>query len=128
MERDVRAAGAAVAAAAGALGWSQTELATRAGVDPGTLGDFVAGARWPRQTTRGRIEKALQWRPGTIQQIADGAEPPEIVSPAADTDAPAADLPVGSGVDPEIITRLAEADPATIEAVRAVLKAARRGD
>lgn len=43
-------------------------------------------------------------------------------------DAERNELPVGSGVDPELLVELAKADPAAIEAVRAVLKAARRGD
>jgi transcriptional regulator with XRE-family HTH domain len=125
MERDIRAAGAAVAAAAGERGWSQGQLAQRAGVDSGTLGDFMAGRRWPRNTTQFKIEQALGWRTGSIARIADGGDAP-VVTPAPQ-DA-RSDLPVGSGVDPELLTELADADPAAIEAVRAVLRAARRGD
>lgn len=125
MDRDISAAGAAVAAAAGELGWSQSELAQRAGVDSGTLGDFLAGRRWPRNTTQFKVEKALGWRPGTISRIARGDDPPVV---RGDRQDPASDLPVGSGVDPELLTELAQADSAAIEAVRAVLRAARRGD
>jgi transcriptional regulator with XRE-family HTH domain len=121
MDRDIRAAGAAVAAAAGELGWSQTQLAQRAEVDSGTLGDFLAGRRWPRNTTQAKVERALGWPSGTIAQIATGGTAP-VVKPTPH------DVPVGSGVDPALLTELAEADPAAIEAVRAVLRAARRGD
>ena len=52
--------------------------------DPGTIGDFLNGQRWPKYGTQGRIEKALGWEPGTLTAIADGADPPaeaESVSP-----------------------------------------------
>jgi hypothetical protein len=57
---------------------NQTWLATTADVDPGTIGDFLAGARWPKLSTQGKIEKALGWPPGTIRQMGHGdpVEPP----------------------------------------------------
>lgn len=49
-------------------GW----LCERADLDPGTVGDFLAGTRWPKSRTQGRIEKALGWPAGTIHQIGGG--------------------------------------------------------
>lgn len=126
MERDLRAAAAAVEAAAGEKGWNAADLASVAQVDPATVGDFLGARRWPQMKTRGALEKALGWPAGSIARIADGGAAP-IVGPATQ-DAEPTGLPVGSGVDPELLVELAQADPAAIEAVRAVLRAARRGD
>lgn len=125
MERDLRAAAAAVEAAAGEKGWNVGNLAAAAEVDPATITDFLAARRWPRMATRGSIERALGWPAGSIARIAEGGAPPVVTPPAQDAEP---QLPVGGGVDPELLTELAQADPAAIEAVRAVLKAARRGD
>lgn len=46
--------------------------------DPGTIGDFLNGNRWPKFKTQGRIEKALGWPAGTMTAISDGAEPPNL--------------------------------------------------
>lgn len=59
-------------------GWNNARMATEAGVDPGTLGDFLAGNRWPKSPTRGRVEAALGWAPGTIAGIVAGLEPPAV--------------------------------------------------
>lgn len=45
--------------------------------DPGTIGDFLNGNRWPKFRTQGRIEKALGWPPGAMTAIADGANAPD---------------------------------------------------
>lgn len=55
-----------------AKGWNVRDLVRESGVDAGTLGDFLSGQRWPRIATRGRIESALGWDPGTISAIEDG--------------------------------------------------------
>lgn len=60
-------------------GWNPGDLAREAGVDPGTVGDFLSGARWPKLRTFGRIEAALGWEPGSITAHADGAPPPSAV-------------------------------------------------
>lgn len=46
-------------------------------IDPGTIGDFLNGNRWPKFKTQGRIEKALGWPAGTLTSVADGAEAPD---------------------------------------------------
>lgn len=49
-------------------------LAEAANADPGTIGDFLNGQRWPKVGTQGRIEDALGWPSGTIRQIGNGAD------------------------------------------------------
>lgn len=39
-------------------------------LDPGTIGDFLNGARWPRRSTLARIELALGIEPGTLGMLA----------------------------------------------------------
>lgn len=63
--------------------WDLAELARVAKVDPGTVGDFFAGIRWPRTSTRGRIETALGLHPGSLLAAAEHRDPqpaPETVS------------------------------------------------
>ncbi|WP_248582560.1 hypothetical protein [Nocardioides sp. InS609-2] len=52
-------------------------LVRQTGSDPGTIGDFLNGNRWPKFKTQGRIEKALSWPAGTLTAIADGADAPD---------------------------------------------------
>lgn len=49
-------------------------LAETAGIDPGTVGDFLNEQRWPKNTTLGKIDAALGWQVGTIRQLAAGAQ------------------------------------------------------
>lgn len=49
-------------------------LVRQTGSDPGTIGDFLNGNRWPKFKTQGRIEKALSWPDGTLTAIGDGDE------------------------------------------------------
>ncbi len=48
-------------------------FAKRAGVDPQTLGDFLAGRRWPRRSTIDKIEEALGLTPGTLAASGEDA-------------------------------------------------------
>lgn len=66
----------AVRAVMSQRGWNPTDLAKAAGIDMGTAGDFLSGARWPRQKNQGKIETALEWKAGTIAEIEAGADPP----------------------------------------------------
>lgn len=56
-------------------GWNIADLAREAGTDPGTVGDFLGGSRWPQYATRSRIATALGWTPDSIALIERGAEP-----------------------------------------------------
>lgn len=60
----------------GELRLTAAELARRADVDQGTVGDFIAGNRWPRSDTRAALEKALDWWPGLIDAIIRTKEVP----------------------------------------------------
>lgn len=46
--------------------WNVVDLAKAAGIDVGTAGDFLNGTRWPQRATQTKIERALDWRPGSI--------------------------------------------------------------
>lgn len=66
---------------------SQAELTRIAGVDTGTLGEFLSTKRWPGTATRGKVERALGWPAGTISGIAEGQAPPPLDDPVSeDTD------------------------------------------
>jgi hypothetical protein len=98
-----------------------TWLVAETGADPGTIGDFLSGSRWPKLATQGKIEAAVGWAPGTIRQIGNGGE-----VPALEESTPGPATPVGANVDPDLIAELNAASPETIEAIRAMLRAARR--
>lgn len=53
-------------------------LVRTAEADPGTIGDFLKGVRWPKYRTQGKIEQALGWEAGTITAIADGGSAPPL--------------------------------------------------
>lgn len=56
-----------------ARGWNATDLAHEAGIpDTSTIRDFTSGARWPRTSTRGAIERALGLEPGVLERISKG--------------------------------------------------------
>lgn len=55
-------------------GWNIADLAREAGVDPGTVGDFVGGSRWPQFSTRGKLAAAFGWTPDSIDRAARGEE------------------------------------------------------
>jgi hypothetical protein len=72
MERDQASAIEAVLARITELQTTPTGLARLAQVDPATVRDFLTGGHWPQSRTRGRLEAALEWPPGTIERIAAG--------------------------------------------------------
>lgn len=84
MSRDRVAAGRAVGAALAERGWTAADLMRETGLDSGTVGDFLAGTRWPQAPTRGKIERALGWDYGSIQLIAEGEAPPRSLTPPPD--------------------------------------------
>lgn len=69
------AARKAVMAAMARKGWNPARLATEAGIDYGTAGDFVLGKRWPKVATLGRIDAALGWQPGTLAALGEELGP-----------------------------------------------------
>ncbi|MCW2784386.1 MAG: family transcriptional regulator [Marmoricola sp.] len=67
----------AVAAWMAHLEWNNTQLVAATGADPGTIGDFLNGKRWPKLGTQGKIERALGWTPGSLRTVAAGGPAPE---------------------------------------------------
>lgn len=59
-------------------GLSKVELARAAGLDAGTVGDFLDGSRWPRVPTLAKIDAALGWDPGTTGAVAAGGDAPNV--------------------------------------------------
>lgn len=70
------AASQAVAAEMARREWNIADLVKLTSADPGTIGDFINGNRWPKLGTQGKIEKALTWPPGTIRSISLGGPLP----------------------------------------------------
>lgn len=64
------------------LGLSRAAAAKLAGVDPKTLQSLEQDTRWPHDTNRAKIERALRWAPGSLDAIRDGGEPTELAEPA----------------------------------------------
>jgi hypothetical protein len=76
MERNEASAIEAVLARITELHTTPTGLARSAQVDPATVRDFLSGGHWPQTRTRGRLEAALEWAPGTIERMATGTALP----------------------------------------------------
>lgn len=69
----------------GRLGLTQLQLAQRAQVDVSTLSTFFNGHHWPQARTRAKLEAALDWPVGALQEIAAGSAPPRVAK-SADAD------------------------------------------
>ncbi|WP_313318192.1 helix-turn-helix domain-containing protein [Gordonia sputi] len=76
MKRTTTQAGAIVAARRRELGLDVAELARTAGVDVKTIRSLEAGERMPRDSTKAKIERALSWDSGGIDEVMEGREPP----------------------------------------------------
>lgn len=62
-----------------AMGLAKQPFAIKAGIDPKTLSTMENGTRIPWETNQRKLEDALGWRPGSIQEIVTRADiiPPE---------------------------------------------------
>ncbi|WP_156622972.1 FHA domain-containing protein [Mycobacterium sp. 1164966.3] len=69
----VARAGRAVAARRNELELTQRSLARDKIINAGTLIAFEKGRSWPRRATLSKLEKVLNWPPGTIARIRSGA-------------------------------------------------------
>jgi ribosome-binding protein aMBF1 (putative translation factor) len=85
-------AGVAFAARREELGISQRELARMKVITGPALIAFEKGRSWPRERTRAKLEQVVQWPPGTLAQIHEGASPPlsGAIEPGRSDDGPAA--------------------------------------
>lgn len=78
--------------------WTIGDLASHAGADPATVGDFLAGKRWPRVGTLGKIEDALEMTRGTLAALGEEQSiPGESPSPAST---------LGAATDSELTSEL----------------------
>lgn len=73
----VARAGAAAAARREELGFSQRKLSDDKVIGQSNLVAFERGRRWPRDSTRAKLEQALNWAPGTLTRIRYGSAVPE---------------------------------------------------
>ncbi|ORW23654.1 hypothetical protein AWC19_10860 [Mycobacterium palustre] len=73
MDPGVVRAGRAVAARRTELELTQRSLARDKIINAGTLIAFEKGRSWPRRATLSKLERALNWPPGTITRIRNGA-------------------------------------------------------
>ena len=73
----VARAGVAAAARREELGFSQRKLSDDKVIGQSNLVAFERGRRWPRDSTRAKLEQALNWAPGTLTRIRYGAAVPE---------------------------------------------------
>lgn len=51
------------------------EVSRATKLDPGTITDFLAGSRWPRNASLARLDAFFDWEPGTLANLAARAEP-----------------------------------------------------
>ncbi|MBF6584369.1 hypothetical protein IU414_06300 [Nocardia farcinica] len=58
------------------LEMNQADLIRASGTDPRTVRDLERGARWPRDATKARIERALHWPLGTLDTLLSGGAVP----------------------------------------------------
>lgn len=92
MQRTPAQAGEIVAARRRELGADVAELAREAQVDVKTLRSLEAGERMPRDSTKAKLERALQWAPGSINAVLAGEDPkpyldPTVLDPSVGTGA-----------------------------------------
>lgn len=107
------------------LGLTQAELATRAGVSTGTV-QSLEGSRgaWDNPRSLPKIERALGWGPKSADRIRNGEAPILLEEGPQGPDRAVVDrsqMPVGQGIDPELLVEIAEATPDELLRVRGFL-------
>lgn len=77
------------------------QVVAQAKVDRKTLTGLLEGTRWPQEETRYRVEAALGWAGGSIQDLRDGRDATEL--PA---DEPAGVDPLQQATDDELLNEV----------------------
>lgn len=108
------------------LGLSRAAAAKLASVDPKTLQSLERDERWPHDTSRVKIERALRWEPGSLDAIKNGGEPTELQKPPETAPVVKQPLPqpgAGGGVDDlgELRESIRHLDSLPVYAQRVVL-------
>lgn len=78
------------------LGLQQADLAAQAKVDPKTLRSLEKGERWPRASSRSKVEDALDWPAGALDRM--------LAAAMETATKEGTERPVGPGSDPERLT------------------------
>lgn len=65
--------------------WTRSSFAKKAKIDTKTLGDFLGGIRWPQGRSRAKIEEALGWPIGSLDDLREGVPFDVAVGPAGHT-------------------------------------------
>jgi transcriptional regulator with XRE-family HTH domain len=78
---DLERVGELVRTRRGVLGLTQQQLAEKAGIDTGTISSLELGQTWPWAKNRSRIDQALGWRPGSLEEVRHGGEPTLVDEP-----------------------------------------------
>lgn len=107
MSQDRDRLGRYLEARLGELNLTQEGLAAAADVDPKTVYGLIKGHRWPRPSTRAKIERALGYKPGSLTLIRDGQEP-ALVTPSMPFPPAEADLTVDEIL--AIVARMSDSD------------------
>lgn len=104
-------------------GHTPRSFADEADLDPGTLYDFLSGKRDGSSMTRYKIETALRWPVGSIDQLFAGLSFEQATTLAAGLEerTPVPARPVGLGLD-DAAADLTDDD---IEDIRALIRAKR---
>ena len=101
-----------------------SELARKAGVSDSVLSRWRRGESVPDVPNLRRLSRALEVPLLELMVAAGHIEPAE--ARMRDRPATPSAAPVGAGVDPDVLADLVAADPATLDAVKAVLRATKR--
>lgn len=80
------------------LRMSWRDVSTAAGMSYEGLRAIRRGERQPNAVTRGRIEDALHWAPGSVEAVLQGGSPRELDTPA----------PAPAAADPDVQAELTE--------------------
>ncbi|WP_342314741.1 FHA domain-containing protein (plasmid) [Mycobacterium avium subsp. hominissuis] len=86
LDPGIAAAGAEVVKRREELGFSQRKLKDDGVIGQSNLVAFERGRRWPRDSTRAKLEKALGWEPGHLARVRYAAgDPDETTDAMSDT-------------------------------------------
>lgn len=122
---EIKGWGSYLRKAMAAKGLGAADLARATGVNQSLISRWLKDEIAPSVENLRRVSKALGIPLLDLLVAAGHVEPGE--ARMRDRPEPPA-APIGAGVDPDLLAALASADPAAIEAVRAVLRATKRND
>lgn len=105
------------------LGWTQADLANEAGVSTGSV-QSLEGSRgdgWDNPRSLPKVLRALGWDPASAERIRSGEAPIPLEERADASGLERSQMPVGQGIDPELLVEIAQATPEELQRVRGFL-------